>query len=39
MGFRGKIKRGEIYIANLDPALGSEKSKERRVVIVSNDNW
>lgn len=37
MSFRGKIKRGEIYIANLDPALGSEEGKERRVLIVSND--
>lgn len=34
---RGNIKRGDIYIANLDPALGSEKGKERRVLIVSND--
>ena len=35
--FRGKIKRGQIYIANLDPALGSEEKKQRRVLIVSND--
>lgn len=32
-----KIKRGDIYLANLDPALGSEEGKERRVLIVSND--
>lgn len=37
MGLRGNIKRGEIYIANLDPALGSEEGKERRVLVVSND--
>lgn len=32
-----EIKRGDIYIANLDPALGSEEGKERRVLIISND--
>ncbi|WP_337970317.1 type II toxin-antitoxin system PemK/MazF family toxin [Virgibacillus salexigens] len=37
MSQRGKIKRGEIYLADLDPTLGSEKGKERRVLIVSND--
>ncbi|MGM0899420.1 MAG: type II toxin-antitoxin system PemK/MazF family toxin [Bacillota bacterium] len=37
MSFRGKIKRGEIYIANLNPALGSEQGYERRVLIISND--
>ena len=31
------IKRGDIYMADLDPALGSEEGKERRVLIVSND--
>lgn len=31
------IKRGEIYIADLEPAKGSEQGKERRVLIVSND--
>jgi mRNA interferase MazF len=31
------IKRGEIYLASLDPVLGSEISKTRPVVIVSND--
>jgi len=31
------IKRGEIYLAALDPALGREISKTRPVVIVSND--
>lgn len=30
-------KRGEIYWANLDPAVGSEISKIRPVLIVSND--
>jgi mRNA interferase MazF len=32
-----EIKRGDIYIANLDPALGSEEGKKRRVLIISND--
>ena len=31
------IKRGEIYLAALDPAPESEISKTRPVVIVSND--
>lgn len=31
------IKRGDIYLAALDPALGREISKTRPVVIVSND--
>ena len=31
------IKRGEVYLATLDPALGREISKTRPVVIVSND--
>ena len=31
------IKRGEIYLAALDPTLGREISKTRPVVIVSND--
>jgi len=32
-----KIKRYEIYLANLDPTLGSEINKTRPVVIVSDD--
>lgn len=31
------MKRGEIYIANLDPTLGSEIRKRRPVLIVSCD--
>jgi len=31
------IKRGEIYLAVLDPAIGREISKTRPVVIVSNN--
>jgi len=31
------MKRGEIYYANLSPTVGSEISKRRPVVIVSND--
>jgi len=31
------MKRGEIYWANLDPTIGSEISKTRPVLLVSND--
>ena len=31
------IKRGEIYLANLDPVVGSEISKTRPVMVISND--
>lgn len=31
------MKRGEIYYANLNPAVGSEIAKRRPVLIVSND--
>jgi len=31
------MKRGEIYYANLSPTVGSEISKRRPVLIVSND--
>jgi mRNA interferase MazF len=31
------MKRGEIYFADLDPTVGSEVSKRRPVLIVSND--
>lgn len=31
------IKRGEIYLAALDPVLGKEIAKTRPVVIVSNN--
>ena len=31
------MKRGEIYYAALSPAVGSEISKRRPVLIVSND--
>ncbi|MCQ5302412.1 MULTISPECIES: type II toxin-antitoxin system PemK/MazF family toxin [Bacillus] len=34
---RDKLRRGSIFIANLDPSLGAEESKERRVLIISND--
>jgi mRNA interferase MazF len=36
MGLK-KMKRGEIYFANLDPTIGSEIKKKRPVLIVSND--
>lgn len=32
-----KIMRGEIYLANLDPAVGSEQGGERPVLIVQNN--
>ncbi len=31
------IKRGEIYLAALDPVVGREISKTRPVAVVSND--
>ena len=31
------IKRGEIYLAALDPVMGREVAKTRPVVVVSND--
>ena len=31
------IKRGGIYLAALDPALGHEISKTRPVLVISND--
>lgn len=31
------MKRGEIYYADLNPAVGSEIAKRRPVLIVSND--
>jgi mRNA interferase MazF len=31
------IKRGNIYLANLDPTIGSEINKIRPVVVISND--
>lgn len=31
------MKRGDIYYANLSPALGSETDKRRPVLIVSNN--
>src|SRR5258708_4584340 len=33
----GFPKRGEIYWANLDPVIGSEISKTRPVLVISND--
>lgn len=30
-------KRGEIYMVNLDPVMGSETGKSRPAVVVSND--
>ncbi len=32
-----KISRGDVFLAKLDPTIGSEIKKTRPVVIVSND--
>ncbi len=32
-----ECKRGEIYIVNLDPVIGSEQGARRPVVIIQND--
>lgn len=31
------MKRGEIWLVNLDPVVGSEANKTRPAIIVSND--
>ena len=31
------VKRGEVYFADLDPAVGSEQGVFRPVVIIQND--
>ena len=32
-----KVKRGEMYMANLSPTVGSEQGGERPVLILQND--
>jgi len=32
-----ECKRGEVYLPDLDPVIGSEQGKRRPVVIVQND--
>ena len=32
-----KIRRGEVYYANLDPVIGSETGKTRPVLVIQND--
>lgn len=32
-----EVKRGEIWIVNLDPTIGSEIKKSRPAVIIQND--
>lgn len=34
---RKKIKRGEIYYADLDPTVGSEQNGFRPILIIQND--
>lgn len=31
------MRRGDVYLADLDPARGSEAAKQRPVVVVSHD--
>ena len=31
------MKRGDVYLADLNPVIGSEAAKRRPVIIVSND--
>lgn len=39
MDMRNEFRRGEVYIANLEPVVGSEQGgKERPVLIISNNN-
>ena len=33
-----KIRRGDIYYANLDPVIGSEQGDRRPVLVVQNDD-
>lgn len=33
----GRLKRGEIWLANLDPTQGSEQAGNRPVIIFQND--
>ena len=37
MGLKDNPKRGEIYLVSLDPTVGSEISKTRPALIISND--
>ena len=32
-----RVKRGEIYLADLNPVVGSEQGRIRPVLIVQND--
>jgi mRNA interferase MazF len=32
-----RVKRGQVYYANLDPVVGSETGKTRPVLVVQND--
>lgn len=33
----GKIKRGDIFLANLEPVIGSEQGRIRPVLIIQNN--
>jgi len=37
MGQMNSMKRGEVWIVNLDPTIGSEIKKARPCVIISRD--
>lgn len=32
-----KIKRGDVYYADLDPVVGSEQGGERPILVIQND--
>lgn len=34
---KSEIKRGDIFLVDLDPAIGSEIKKTRPVLVISND--
>jgi len=37
MGLSRNIKRGDIYLVSLNPAIGAEIGKTRPAVVISND--
>jgi len=34
-----KVKRGDIFIADLEPVVGSEQGKVRPVLVIQNDTF
>ncbi|HLG42949.1 MAG TPA: type II toxin-antitoxin system PemK/MazF family toxin, partial [Planctomycetota bacterium] len=37
VGISGWPHRGQVWLANLDPVIGSEQGKTRPVVVIQND--